>query len=72
MAQMIYPQNRKDHGHEGQTGVCQGEGERVGWIGNLGLVDENSCIWSGWAMASCCIAQGTIYIKSLVMEHDGG
>ena len=30
MAQMIYLQNRKDHGHVGQTCVCQGEG--VGWI----------------------------------------
>ena len=35
---MIYPQNRKDHG---QTRVCQGGGERVGWIGNVGSVDEN-------------------------------
>ena len=43
-----------------QTHVCQGEGEGVGWIGDLGLVDENSCIWSGWAMSSCYIAQGTI------------
>ena len=34
----------------------------VGWIGNLGLVDENACIWSGWAMKSCCIAQGTVYL----------
>ena len=57
---MIYLQNRKDHGHGGQIHVCQGEGEGVGWIGSLGLVDKNSCIWSGWAMRSCCIAQGTI------------
>ena len=61
MAQMIYRQNRKDHGHLGQTPVCWGEGERVGWIGSLGLVDENSCIWSGRAMRSCGVAQGIIY-----------
>ena len=40
MAQMMYLQNRKDHGHVGQTHVCQQEGERVGWTGSLGLVDE--------------------------------
>ena len=32
-----------------------------GGIGNLGLVNENSCFWHGWATRSCCIAQGTIY-----------
>ena len=41
---------------------ARGEGEGVGWIGSLELVDENSCFWSGWAMKSCCIAQGTIYL----------
>ena len=29
-----------------------GMGEGVGWIGNLGLVDENCCSWSGRAMRS--------------------
>ena len=46
MAQTIYLQNRKDHGHIGETPVYQGKGEGVGWSGNLGLVDENSYIWS--------------------------
>ena len=59
---MIYLQNGNDHGHVGQTGVCQGEGEGGGWIGSLGLVDENSCIWSGQAMRPCYIAQGSIYL----------
>ena len=27
--------------------AAKGEREGVGWIGNLGLVDENYCIWSG-------------------------
>ena len=33
MAQMIYLQNRKYHGHVGQTHVCQGggEGSRMDW-----------------------------------------
>ena len=39
---------------------ARGEGEGVGWTGNLGLVDANCCFCSGWAMGSCCIAQGTI------------
>ena len=33
---------QKHHAHIGQTYVCWGKRERVGWIGNLGLVDENS------------------------------
>ena len=40
--------------------VAKGEREGVGWTGSLGLIDENYCIWSGQAMKSCCIAQGTI------------
>ena len=48
-----------------------GEGEGVGWNGCLGLVDASYYILSGWAMGSCCIAQGTIS-KSLMMEHDRG
>ena len=45
---MIHLQNRKDGGHGGQ--ICVGEGGGgEGWIGSLGLVDENWCIWSGWA-----------------------
>ena len=29
----------------GAEGVV--EGDRVGWIGNLGLVDANYCFWNG-------------------------
>ena len=25
----------------------EGEGKGVGWIGNLGLIDANSCLWNG-------------------------
>ena len=26
---------------------AKGEGEGVGWIGNLGLIDANYCLWNG-------------------------
>ena len=61
MAQRMYQHNRKDDGYVEQTHVCLGEGEGVVCIENLGLADENSCIWSGRAMRSCWIAKGTIY-----------
>ena len=40
--------------------ICErgGGGRGMDWA--LGLVDANSCIWSGWAMRSCCIAQDLI------------
>ena len=41
MAQIIYLQNRKEHGHGGQTCICQRGGEGVGRIENLGLGDES-------------------------------
>ena len=45
---------------ENRLVVAKVEGEGVGWTGNLGLVDANYCIWSGLAMRSCCVTQGTI------------
>ena len=45
---------------EDRPGFANEEGEGVGWTKSLGLVDANYCIWSGWAMKSCSIAQGTI------------
>ena len=35
--------------------------EGVGWIGSLGLMDVNSCLWNGLAIRSCCVALGTMY-----------
>ena len=26
---------------------AKGDGEGVGWTGNLGLIDANYCIWNG-------------------------
>ena len=45
---------------ENRLTVAEGEEEGVAWTGNLGLVNANYCIWNGYAMRSCCIAQGTI------------
>ena len=27
--------------------VAEAEGEGVGWIGNLGLIDADYCLWNG-------------------------
>ena len=39
--------------------VAKEKGEGVGWLGSLGLIDTNYCLWSGLAMTSCCVALGT-------------
>ena len=51
---------KETHGLGEHTVVAKGEGEGVGWTGSLELIDANYCLWSGYAMRSCCIAQGTI------------
>ena len=38
----------------------RGEGEGVEWTGSLGLEDADYCIWSGWVMKTCSIAQRTV------------
>ena len=45
---------------ENRLVVAWGEGEGVGWIGSLGLVDVSYCLWNGLAMRSYCVAQGTL------------
>ena len=45
---------------ESRLVVAKGEGEGVGWIGSLGLIDADYCLWNVLAMRSCCIALGTI------------
>ena len=40
--------------------VAWGEGEGVGGIGSLGLMDANYCSWSGLTMRSCCVALRTM------------
>ena len=69
MAQMNLSIEKKLMDLENRLGVAKEEGEGVRWIGNLGLIDANYCLWNGLAMRSCCTALGTM--GSLVMEHDG-
>ena len=45
---------------ESRLVVAKGEGEGVGWIGSLGLIDADSCLGDGLAMGSCCVALGTL------------
>ena len=47
--------------------VAKGEGEGGELMGSLGFVDANYDIANGWAMRSCCIAQGTL--SSLLGEN---
>ena len=32
---------------ENRLGVAKGEGEGVGWMGSLGFMDADSCLWNG-------------------------
>ena len=45
---------------ENRLVVAKGEGEGVGWMGNLGFIVANYAIENGEAMRSCCPAQGTL------------
>ena len=40
--------------------VPKGEGDGVGWIGSLGLLDANCCSWNGFTIRSCCVALRTM------------
>ena len=35
-----------EHGEQTRRVLAEGEGERVGGTGSLGLVDANYCIWN--------------------------
>ena len=45
---------------ENRLVVTKGDREGVGWLGSLGLIDANSCLWNRLAMRSCCVALGTM------------
>jgi len=45
---------------ESRLVVAKGEGEGVGWIGCLGLIDADDCLCNRLAMRSCCVALGTM------------
>ena len=38
---------KETHGLGEQTYGCRGGGGEYGWIGSLGLIDANYCIWNG-------------------------
>ena len=60
MAQMNLAIEKKIMDVENRLVVAEGEGEGVGWIGNLGLIDANHCLWNGLAMRFYSIGLGTI------------
>ena len=60
MAQMNPSTEKKIMGMENRLVVSKGEGEGVGWIGRLGLIDADYCLCNGLAMRSCCVALGTM------------
>ena len=47
MAQMNLPTGKQLMDLEIRLVVVMGEGEGVGWTGNLGLIDANYCLWNG-------------------------
>ena len=46
MAQMNLSLKKKLMDLKNRLVVAKGEGEGVGWTGNLGLVDANDCLWN--------------------------
>ena len=47
MAQMNLSTEKKIMDMENRLEVVKAEREGVGWIGNLGLIDANYCLWNG-------------------------
>ena len=47
MAQMKLSTEKKLMDLEKRLMVAKGEGEGVGWMGNLGLIDANYCLCNG-------------------------
>ena len=47
MAQMNLSTEKKIMDMENTLVVAKGEGEGMGWTGNLGLIDANYCLWNG-------------------------
>ena len=47
MAQMKLYTEKKIMDMKNRLMVAKGEGEGMGWIGNLGLIDANYCLWNG-------------------------
>ena len=51
---------------ENRLVVAKAEGEGVGWLRSLGLIDANYCSQNGFTMRSCCVALRTM---SRYLQH---
>ena len=60
MAQMNLSPEKKIMDLENRLVVAKQEGEGVGWIGSLGLIDANYCLQNGLSVRSCCVALETL------------
>ena len=60
MAQMNLSTEKKIMDLENRLVVAKGEEEGVGWMGCLGIIDADCCLWNGLAMRSCYVALGTM------------
>ena len=69
MAQMNLSIKKKIMDLENRLVAAKGEGEGVGWMGSLGLIYADYCLWNGLAMRSCCVALGTMsgHLRSMIM-----
>ena len=45
---------------ENRLVVAKGEGVGMQWIGSLGLMDADYCLWNGLAMSFCCVVLGSM------------
>ena len=59
MAQMNLSTEKKIMDLENRLVVPKREVEEVGWVGRLGLIDANYCLWNGLAMRCCCVGMAT-------------
>jgi len=60
MAQRNFSTEKKIMDLENRLVVAEGEG--AGWLGSLGLIDANYCLWNGLVMRFRCVALGTMSI----------
>ena len=60
MAQMNISTEKKIVDLENRLVLAKGEGEGVGWMGSLGLINADYCLWNGLAMRYCCVAVGAM------------
>ena len=60
MAQRNLSTENKIMDLENRPVVAKEEGEGIGWIGSLGLIDTDYWLWNGLAMRSCCVVLGTM------------